>query len=272
MPKTTSTQRSESRRRQRSTTRSRSRTRSSSRPKAKKPEFTGEVTTVVESDTIANDTDWIRLERPPGFDWKAGQFTILELDFGNGKVEDHMFSIAASPMSKGLEIATRRRRSAFKTRFHKLRPGDQVAVQPADGSFVLDGRHPAVFITGGIGITPCKSMLEYAADKGLKQSLVLLYSNPTEDDIAFRRELDELAQVNPHIEIHYTLTKDAPDGWTGRRGRIDADMVRDVVPDLDRSIFYVCGPPGMVRDLRALLKNEVGIENKRIKIENFTGY
>jgi glycine betaine catabolism B len=139
------------------------------------------------------------------------------------------------------------------------------------GHFVLDENHPAVMVAGGIGITPLKGMLEYIADRRLPTQALLLYSNRTEAEIAYRSELDSLVATHEGIRIEHTLTREAPSTWTGARGRVDAAMLERAMEDLDAPVFYVCGVPGMVEDVVRTLAG-TGVDRARIRFEEFWGY
>jgi ferredoxin-NADP reductase len=214
----------------------------------------------------------VKVEKPRGFDFLPVQFCGLELDTDEGSTEYSM-SLASSPTRPYLEFGARvTSGSPWKRAFAALKEGDEVEIDGAYGHFVLEPKHPAVLVAGGIGITPLKGMLEYATDKALPIPVKLLYSNRTEEEIAYRAELDELAKRNPRAEVIHTVTrpKESP-GWKGRTGRIDAAMVREAAAGLDEPVFYLCGLPGMVADLARDLSG-AGIAPKRIRFEQFWGY
>lgn len=230
--------------------------------------WSGTATRVLASRRISPTAHWIAVERPRGFAYEAGQHATLELATREG-VQDHLFSIAASPTRDTLEFATRLTGSAFKDAFAALEEGSGVAVSNPEGSFVLDVARPAVFVSGGIGITPIKAMLEWATDTGLEQDLVLLFGNRNEQEILFRDELEALADANPRLRAEHTLD-DASPAWHGARGHIDADFLRRHAGDLPAPVHYVCGPPGMVRGLAGVIR---GMDARaRVKTENFSGY
>jgi len=97
-----------------------------------------------------------------------------------------------------------------------------------------------------------------------------LYGNRTEEGIIFRKEFEEMLKLYKNLKVVFTV--DEPNArWTGRVGVIDAGMIKDEIPDYLKTVFYLCGPPGMVEALRKLLGN-MGIQGDQIKTENFQGY
>ncbi|MGQ0535106.1 MAG: ferredoxin--NADP reductase [Methanobacteriota archaeon] len=216
-------------------------------------------------------THAIRLERPDHFRFAAGQHVMLQLETDEG-VDDRFLSIASSPTRNHIEFAVRLSDSNFKKAFRRLSAGDEVGLAGPAGRFLLEEGFPAVLLSGGIGITPIKSMIEYATDTGLPSPLVLLYGNRSPQEIVFVDEIDRLAKENANLKIAYTVDDVSQAGdWSGRTGRIDASMVREEVQRLDAPVFYACGPPGMVASLTRLLA-DLGIDKNRVRTENFEGY
>ena len=125
-------------------------------------------------------------------------------------------------------------------------------------------------LSGGIGITPLRSMVKHSIDRKLSSNIILLYSNRFENDIAFRDELEKLQIKNPNIKVVETVTKPGPE-WNGVSGRIDAEMVKKFIPDFFERIFYTSGPRKMMDAMVSLLK-ELEVPEKQIKQEYFPGY
>jgi glycine betaine catabolism B len=226
---------------------------------------------VLESRSMTPTVHHIRIERPAGFDFAPVQFCGLELDTDEGP-EEYSMSLASSPTRPYLEFGARISSSPWKRAFQALKPGDIVEIDGPYGHFVLDERRDAVFLAGGIGITPLKGMLEYATDQSLPIRCILLYSNRTESEIAYREELETLAAKNPRIRILHTLTRPEGEPWSGKTGRIDVPMLRNAVEGLRDPGFYVCGRPEMVRDAALMLLNRLNVPRDRIHAEQFWGY
>jgi ferredoxin-NADP reductase len=125
-------------------------------------------------------------------------------------------------------------------------------------------------LAGGIGITPMRSICKYCTDRGLDVAVALLCANNAEMDVVFRWELEEMEKQNRNLKVVFTLSEAGP-GWKGHVGRIDADMIREEVPDFLTAIFYVCGPPAMVDAMRTVLR-DLGTPMDSIKTEDLIGY
>jgi ferredoxin-NADP reductase len=237
-----------------------------------------------------------RFERPDGYEYAAGQWASLTIP-GPAEPLSHHFTMSSSPTEPFLEISTRLRGTEFKNALDAVHLGQEVEVEGPFGSFSLtDSRvvmdpkvpvpaRPIAFITGGIGITAPRSILRYLADSvhgagfagegaaPVGAPLRLLYANHSEDDIAFRDEVDEIARALPHFKVVHVLSRPSP-AWTGRQGHVDGDLVN---AELGRAgaltswLYFLSGPPSLVAALRdVLLANGVG--DGSIKAERYLGY
>ena len=141
------------------------------------------------------------------------------------------------------------------------------------GEFKLDTERAAVMIAGGIGITPFRSMLRDAADRGVDLQMILLYSNRTPAEIVFKQELDDIARRWKHLKIVYTITRpeEATD-WAGKTGRIDARLIREQAQTLNAPLYYVCGSRTMVDDISRVVADELNVAQEDLRTEKFTGY
>ncbi len=196
-------------------------------------------------------------------DYKAGQFFFVTLE---GDKTKH-FSFSSSPTEKGfVEFTKKLSDSDYSQALKRLKPGDDAVVENPSGEFVMGGEKKIAFLTGGIGITPFRSMLKYISDTGSDKDVVLLYSS-RDSDIPFKEDLDEFSG-RENIKVVYTLTGD-DESWSGRRGRIDEAMVKEEVPDYKERVFYTAGPPKMVEAMTGVVG---GLGVKGFKKENFPGY
>ena len=205
--------------------------------------------------------------------YKPGQYLILTLNIG-GKDIPKAFSISSSPTEKGyIEFTKKITDSEFSKALADLAIGGSYSLRLPMGNFTFQGEFSkATFLSGGIGITPIRSILKYAADKKLSSSLVLLYSSRTPDYLIFKNDLSAMQKENKNIKVVYTLT-DCEEGVPGcRSGYIDEGMVRQEVPDYQERKFFICGPPGMVDAMRKMLIGKVKIPEAGIILENFAGY
>ncbi|MBD3380260.1 MAG: hypothetical protein GF408_07355 [Candidatus Omnitrophica bacterium] len=218
-----------------------------------------------------------RFERPDEADFKAGQYMILTIPV-KGKDTPKAFSFSSSPTEKEyLEFTKRFTDSDYSAVLKSMEPGDAVKVRMPMGKFILDESRcdKLAFLSGGIGITPFKSMCGYAADTGSCKDIVLLYGNNDPDSVIFREELDRMQRKNPLFRVVYALTSpeaEARESSCERKGYIDSCMIEEEIPDKDQRTFYVCGPPAMVTSLVGVLKDGLGVADERIILENFQGY
>jgi ferredoxin-NADP reductase len=97
-----------------------------------------------------------------------------------------------------------------------------------------------------------------------------LYGNRAEEDIVFRDEFEDMQKLNSNFRVAFTIDE-ANDRWAGYTGKIDSDMIRKEIPDYVETMFYTCGPLAMVEAMEKLLK-ELGVPEKQIKTERFTGF
>jgi ferredoxin-NADP reductase len=226
---------------------------------------------------IAEGTMAFHLQKPGGFTFKPGQAIDLILPElpEDGAQDRHAFSIVSAPFEAQLVVATRMRDSAFKRALKALLPGAALRVEGPFGSLTLhkDRARAAVFIAGGIGITPFMSMLRHAAHDPQPRSLTLLYSNRRPEDAAFLGELEDLEQRVRGLRLFATMTEMSRSSrrWGGLAGLIDADLVRKASEGLTAPIYYLAGPPAMVAGLRKTL-GEAHIDDDDIRSEEFYGY
>lgn len=227
---------------------------------------------------IAEGTMAFHFGKPEDFHFKAGQAIDLVLPTLSGsdaQSDRHAFSIVSAPFENRLTIATRMRDSRFKGALGSLSAGTPVELDGPFGSLTLHNNRarPAVFIAGGIGITPFVSILRQAAKERLLQRFILIYSNRRPEDAAFLAELQALEQNLENFRLVATMTQMSQSGqsWPGAVGTIDAEVMKAAVDDLSAPIFYLAGPPKMVESMRNVL-NVAGKDDDDIRSEQFYGY
>ena len=208
-------------------------------------------------------------------EFKPGQFFFVGIMIDGAERTKH-FSFSNSPTEKDyIEFTKRLTGSDFSNALSALKPGDWAKIKAPMGNFTYNGiPEKIVFLSGGIGITPIRSICKFITDKSIGSDIVLLYGNNTEADIIFKQDLDKIARVNENLKIVYTLTSPAinKDNWQGRRGYIDKAMIAEELPDYNERTFYICGPPAMVSALKEILNKDLEIPGEKIVTENFTGY
>ncbi len=211
--------------------------------------------------------------RAKGVRYRAGQFFYLTIKV-RGADALHHFSISSSPTDKGyVEFTKRITASDFSQALDVLKPGDWANLQGPGGAFTLSRKFiKLAFLSGGIGITPLRSMIRYVTHKKLPYDIVLLYGNGTTEEIVFREELEEFAADNPRLRIVHVLSgADVPRNWQGKTGHIDTTLVREIVPDYRNRLFYLSGPPKMVLALSQQLSG-LNLAGEQIRLDSFTGY
>ncbi|MFC1590317.1 ferredoxin--NADP reductase [Candidatus Omnitrophota bacterium] len=208
-------------------------------------------------------------------DFRPGQFFFVTIKVGQEEKGKH-FSFSNSPTETGYaEFTKRLTDSEFSGALNGLKTGDRARIKMPFGRFTFEGEHAkAAFLTGGIGITPFRSICKYIADKKIKSDIALIYSNRSERDIVFRDDLDEMQSLSSNIKVMYTLTEpeEGKGSWRGKMGRIDEAMVKKEIPDFKDRVFYICGPAAMVEIMKAILRSRLGMPEEKVITENFTGY
>ena len=211
------------------------------------------------------------------YEFRAGQHA--DFTFGQAFVNcegdnSRTFSLANSPHDKHLAmIALRMRETPFKMSLKTAALGTRFKVSRPRGSFTLhkDANRPAVFLAGGIGITPIRSILRWATEEHLPHKLYLFYSNRVSEDAAFLEELEGLATRNRSFTLIPTLTRGKSPTWPYENGPIDLNLLRRYVHGLNGPVYYVAGPSGMVTAMTTLLHSS-GISDDDIKTEEFGDY
>lgn len=210
-----------------------------------------------------------RFKRPAGLNWLAGQWMYINIRIG-GVEKMHHFTISSSPTEDFVEFTKKITDSEYSQALDHMKEGDWAKINAPFGSFTYPGEKIKIgALTGGIGITPLRSICRYCVDKKLPTSIVMLYSNKTEDEIVFKDELEEMQKADPNVVIKHVLTRE-PD-WKGLKGHVDANMIKEQIPDYKERIFYICGPPSMNAAMKKALEG-LQIPEDRIKLEDFTGY
>jgi ferredoxin-NADP reductase len=214
----------------------------------------------------------IRFNRPKEFQYLPGQYMYIELNINGQRTQKH-FTISSSPTElTHLELTKKLTGHEFANALASLRVGDKVGIEGPEGDFTFVGEYPKILtLTGGIGITPIRSIMRYCTDLRLKSDITLLYSNGSEDDIAFKDELDDMQKSNDKLKIFYTLTQ-SRGKWDGLMGRINGDMIRRAVPDFMDRVSYISGAQTMVDDLNNIILRDLKVPAGQVKTEYFPGY
>ncbi|MBW6431606.1 FAD-dependent oxidoreductase [Patescibacteria group bacterium] len=190
-------------------------------------------------------------------EWKAGQYLDYRLGFGLVK----HFTIATAPYEEKVNITTRifEKPSNFKKKLLQLKSGDTIYARDTRGELTIDDyKAEYVFIAGGIGITPFRSIIWDLVEKGQKTKVSLLYAN-SNDKLAFKKELEEVSEHNSNININYFIEP----------RKIEKKDLADF--NTKNTVFMIAGPPKMVEFYEGIL-SKLGVSMKNIKSDPFWGY
>jgi ferredoxin-NADP reductase len=211
------------------------------------------------------------------FGFRAGQHA--DFVFARPGMEDESdysrtFSLACAPLDRRpVMIASRIRKTPFKNALKSAVLGTKFIVSRPRGSFTLhrDITRPAVFLAGGIGIAPIRSILQQATRERLPHKLYLFYSNREADDAAFIEEFEGLAAQNPNFIFIPTVTGHRTIAWPYENGHINREMLMRYLLGLMGPIYYIAGPSGMVTAMSDML-NASGISDDDLRTEEFGDY
>lgn len=196
----------------------------------------------------------------------AGQYFhyVLPHADSDDRGTERWFTNSAAPIEGHVQITARfdaANGSSFKRALNELEPGQTIEADGPEGSFTVeDFSKNYIFVAGGIGITPFRSILVEAKLRKLPLNANVLYANRS-NDIAFKEELSDIAANNPDITINYIVEPD----------RVDADIIKDYVDQTTDPMVYISGPEPMVKSLAEDLQNK-GVDPGIIKIDDFPGY
>ena len=211
------------------------------------------------------------------FGFRAGQhadFAFVGPRTGIESDNSRTFSLASSPHdNRPVMIAMRMRKTAFKTALKSAALGTKFIVSRPRGSFTLhrDITRPAVFLAGGIGIAPIRSILQQASQERLPHRLYLFYSNREADDVAFIEEFESMTTRNRNFTLIPTVTGHSTIAWPYEKGHINREMLSRYLLGLNGPIYYIAGPSGMVSAMSGVLSAS-GVSDDDVKSEEFGDY
>lgn len=204
-------------------------------------------------------------------EFMAGQWGLVKIS--TAPVISKPLSISSSPTEKGyLEFTKKITTSDFSKGLVGLKVFDSIVIQYPFGNFTFPGDTAKIaFISGGIGITPIRSICKDLTDRGSDTSVILLYGNNSVDEIAFKDDLDRMQSQNRNMKVIHVL-RTAPEGWKGCTGIISEDLIRKEIPDYLERRFYLCGPPSMVHAFNDILTQRFRLPQTQVVMEDFKGY
>lgn len=198
-----------------------------------------------------------------GFNFKAGQYVTVTLpNLKNLETREQFrdFSVVSSPNELPLlRIVMRKSETAFRQELFGMKNGEEIVLEGPAGIFTLpnDFERSIVFIAGGVGISPFLSMMKFITDNKMPYSITLAYFNRSIGSSAYLPELDTILENNPRLRVIKIL------------GLLEEKYI---VPLINQNpLWYIAGPPGMVKAGREIL-TKLGIIDNDIKTEEFSGY
>lgn len=198
--------------------------------------------------------------------WKAGQFLhyVLHHEPTDDRGSDRWFTVSSAPFEKNIHITTRitsEKGSSFKNSLNSLKIDEDIEISNLEGKFTLDDPDKNyIFVAGGIGITPFRSIIKELDFEKKSINITLLYANK-DKNIVFKEELEEISKRNPNFKIHYVFSPE----------HIDENKIQSLIPDFKEKIIYVSGPEQMVDSVFETLK-KMGTPETNLKGDWFPGY
>lgn len=227
---------------------------------------------------VAERTMAFQFEKPANFIFRPGQWidiTLLNPAETDAEGNVREFSVASAPYEDVLMVATRMRDTAFKRELAKVPLNTELKIAGPGGDLTLhnDPARTAVFLAGGIGVTPFRSILFHAARQRLPHRILFFFSNRRPEDAPFLVDLQALQKKNPNYTFIPTMTEstNSRNQWNGETGYINKEMLAKYLSTAKSPIYYIVGPPGMVKALHSIV-NESGVDDVDIRAEDFSGY
>ena len=221
----------------------------------------------------------VKLEGKP-FSFQPGQFVMMELDMektgkfkvrdGKNRIQKRPFSMSSTPIQQDyLEVTVKTTENAFVSDYlvNHLQQNELIAVTGPFGKFYFDEKNarPNLMLIGaGSGISPLMSILRYVYQKKLPIRTHILYSNKTENEILWKKEIESISNSSSQFSHEFTLTRE---NWKGTTGRVNKEMINKTGLQLQQTDFYLCGPPVFVKTVENILTVELNIPSGNIKKE-----
>jgi ferredoxin-NADP reductase len=223
------------------------------------------ILTLKEKKLLSTDTYEFSFASNAPFTFSPGQYMewTLPADKADNRGNRRYFTVASSPTESEVKLGVKfyTPSSTFKTGLLALKEGEIVAAGQTGGDFTLpkDPSKKLVFIAGGIGVTPFRSMIRYLIDKGEKRDITLIYSVKTEDEIAYR-DIFERAENEVGLKTIYLVGN-----------FLTEEFVKKEIADWNERIFYLSGPNAMVENYKKLFL-KMGAKRSVIHTDYFPGF
>jgi len=224
----------------------------------------------------AINTKSYRFKPSEKFKYKPGQYAVFDLG-SDGKPFAKPFSLVDPPDTGIIRITTKLTGSDYKKKLDALNEGDEVKILGPMGNFVLEDEknEKVCFLSGGIGVTPVKSIVESLVNAETHPEITLFYSNRAKEQVTFKEEFDALSDKLEKFDVVYTLTDAKDQGVSDKdfeTGYINAEMIKKNRADYKECRFYISGPPRFNDAMKNMLIGELALREDDIVTEGFLGY
>ena len=210
-----------------------------------------------------------RVELPEDIDtnFYPGQFFMVSFVDDTEIKTGRAYSIASSPLKKSyLEIALNKV-GPFTTKLFQMKEGDLLKFKGPYGKFYFNEemKNDLVLVAGGTGITPLIGIIRYCNDKKLNNKIRFIYSVKTPEEIIYRDELEKIKGSNANFDYVVTITR-AENSWRGKKGRVDLDLLKENIENVENCLYYLCGPKEFVDGIILMLQS-LGAKKEQIKTD-----
>lgn len=233
-------------------------------------------TGLLKKEHLASDIFAFHFQKPKSFSFIAGQYIRIYLDIPNPdeRGNSRPLSLVSKPNEPTLTVTTRMGISSFKNALFSIKEKTTVKIFGPLGGFVLKPEIKThVFLAGGIGITPIRSIILDVFERNKGLSIYLFTSFKTPDEVVFAEDFDKVKIRNSSFQFIQTISRpeESTIPWFGETGRITAEMVKKYVSQPSQAYYYISGPISMVDGLFTEVTN-LGVAKEQIIKEKFTGY
>ena len=227
----------------------------------------------IKNEPITRDVHEVRFQKPEGFEFKPGQFILLDVPLLDNPddIQPRAYSIASTPDEEDIILIIKIKPDGRAGEWisKELKEGDKTRIQGPLGVFGLDKESPKeyLFICTGVGSAPFRSIIKSALLKGEKRQMDLIIGVYAEEDMLLKEELDELSKEYENFNYHFTLSYPSEE-WKGHKGYVQV-LVPTLVPDFSNKSIYACGNPLMTDEIKRLCSDGWKVDNKDFHVEGY---
>lgn len=235
-------------------------------------------TYVMEIGQIIDETPEVktfRLKIPANSDLKfiTGQFFMLKVYDKDGNLinETRAYSCASNPSRKDYLDFTIQLVGSFTHKMWERKVGDKVEVKGPFGhfTFTADMKEPVLLIGAGSGVTPLRGIMTFIADNNLSNQTTLLYTCRRPELVIYPQEFAQTCKDHPNVKVVTTITRlQEGEVWTGLKGRLDNQKIKEHGGDIANSRIFMCGPVAFVTEMERIVL-ELGAKKEWIKKEQW---